>query len=432
MNPFFGQPRPFEVPPRVYARTIDADGLRYVLFDAVEAAWFDEVHADYAADLTPAVWRELIDRAPIYAIEVNSRNGTEQPALSFLENNRFPRWVEIDNIEPDPAGPGEIYNTIAGAPQRIRFKPKPMRSAARKAIKQATDISGHIQSDASIRARLPSAALDQVFVLDVGQGGANALVDDHGDVVAYVDLGAGVLADAGTWPTAMTGICLAHTPVVILTHWHYDHFEAANKYPNAKTMTWIAPLQTLGPGPQSAMASDVIANGTLVVWNGTGNLTTGAIELERCNGPSGNQNRTGIAVWINGPNAGDPILLPGDAGYSDIASLRGGGTARLITSLVVSHHGGNAPGRPPADPGLSVTRAALSFGKANSYTHPLAHSLTALRGAHWSIGPVPGTPIDDRRTEDRTGGLGHIRLAWPGSKTSTRSCHCACSIDPTQ
>jgi hypothetical protein len=180
-----------------------------------------------------------------------------------------------------------------------------MKSKTRKAIKQATNLRPYVKPDPTITASLPSAVIDQVFVLDVGQGGANALLSVDGKIVAYVDLGAGVLADTGTWPTAMTGICLVDDPIVILTHWHYDHFQAANVYPAAKHRTWIAPLQVLGPGPQSAMANDIITNGTLLVWGGSGSPKRGAIELERSTGPSGNLNRTGIAVWIAGPSKED-------------------------------------------------------------------------------------------------------------------------------
>jgi hypothetical protein len=99
MNPFFGKPSDSEfiAPNRVYARTIDADELRYVLFDAVDASWFDTQQREFGENLT----RELIDRGPIYAIEVNSRNETDAVALSCLETrSRFPRWVEIE-ITPD-------------------------------------------------------------------------------------------------------------------------------------------------------------------------------------------------------------------------------------------------------------------------------------------------------------------------------------------
>src|SRR5580693_2107998 len=51
-----------------------------------------------------------------------------------------------------------------------------------------------------------------------------------------------------TWPTAMTGFCFANSPPIVLSHWHYDHFSAANRFPIARTMSWIAPNQTLGPG----------------------------------------------------------------------------------------------------------------------------------------------------------------------------------------
>ena len=63
---------------------------------------------------------------------------------------------------------------------------------AEKALRKATDLSPYVREPSDIENALPSSTIDQVFVLDVGQGSANALVSG-GDVVAYADLGAGIL-----------------------------------------------------------------------------------------------------------------------------------------------------------------------------------------------------------------------------------------------
>jgi hypothetical protein len=180
------------------------------------------------------------------------------------------------------------------------------------------------------------------------------------------------------------------------------------------------------------MASSIVQNGNLLIWNGKGILKNGPIELERCTSSAGNFNRSGIAIWVNGPNDEDkPILLPGDAGYADIPSLKGS-AARSITSLAVSHHGGRAAGRAPSKPNLSIARAAMSFGHKNSYKHPLSPSIKKLQKAGWSIG-FPNATQDDRRTEDRgQNGLGTIDLRWQGSALGSYSCNCGCSIAPTQ
>jgi beta-lactamase superfamily II metal-dependent hydrolase len=442
MNPFFGRDiSEMPVPRRVYARMIDAEvdaQAQFVLFDAVEADWFDHELARAEGHLTPDRWRDLSQRAPVYAIEVNARRRPIPPDLkSRLDRGRpMPRWVEL-MLRPNPDGAAEVYTNVAGPSQRADLHLRPLAARLRQAVKAATDLGPYVQSDADIKRALPTADVNQVFVLDVGQGAANALVDRYGDVIAYVDLGGGVLADAGTWPAAMLGLCQIGAPTVILTHWHYDHFEAANIFPRAQNLWWIAPLQVLGPGPQSAMASALAANGRLLVWGGTGTVARGGIELERCYGLAGNQNRTGLAVWIDGPGAEDPILLPGDAGYKDIGSLKAG---RAVHSFAVAHHGGIAPGTPPTNSGNAHSRAAMSYGHSNSYGHPLGGAQTKLAAAGWTLGAFPvGTRIDERQTEDRPGGpgttgLGHIRLRWSGSDMSrpTRLCGCGCTIEPTQ
>lgn len=433
--------RPFEIPSRMYALIVDGEDGEFVLFDAVDARFFDSVYP-VNHDPAPGNWRSHVDRAPVYAVEINALDGRPD-AIAW--HKRYPRdilpdWSQIDLVA-DPKGEAEVYDNIAGPPMRARISVQPLSERLAKALEDATDLAPDIRSEADIEQALPTSAIDQVFVLDVGQGAANALVTSAGEVVGYVDLGAGVLRDAGTWPKSMRGICLCHRPKVILTHWHYDHFEAANIYPAAQQLTWIAPFQRLGPGPQSAMASSITgAGGTLMVWNGSGMLSAGQIVLERCTGPVGNQNRTGISVWVRGPVGRDPILLPGDAGYIDVPTLAAGqmmeGAGKAVEALAVAHHGGRSPGRPPAKSGGGIPRAALSYGHTNGYGHPLKSALTGLTASGWGIGH-PTAGLDERRTEDRPGGaggagLGHIRLNWAGGSGPAHSCACGCTLDPTQ
>ncbi|TIX35657.1 MAG: hypothetical protein E5V34_02415 [Mesorhizobium sp.] len=181
------------------------------------------------------------------------------------------------------------------------------------------------------------------------------------------------------------------------------------------------------------MASAIAATGTLMIWKGSGILQAGKIEIERCVGPSTNQNRSGIAAWVWGSTGSDPLLLPGDAGYGDIPTLSAG---KAIAGLAAAHHGGRAPGVAPTKPGVGTPRVALSYGHSNSYKHPLPNSLKGLTASHWNIGhPAPG--IDERRTEDRSGGvgghgLGHIRMNWTGNIGPVHMCRCGCTINPTQ
>lgn len=450
---FFGEPTgPFKPPMRVYARWIEGEEGDFALFDAVDAISFHLLYADVERPFR-APWREKVKEADVYAIEVNPAIYGDA-ALGWLEKHGpepMPGWLDI-TIELAPGGPAAIYNRITGEPRRVHIEVRHASEEMARILDEATDLTEFAVEDDVIRTALGSLAIDEVFVLDVGQGSANALLSSPGNVVAYVDLGGGVQNDAGTWPPAFTSLCLCHSPPVILTHWHYDHFDAANRFSAAQALTWIAPLQQLSTGPQFAMAAGIATQNKLLLWNAAPGtiLTSGSLRLERCDGPASDQNRTGIAVWVDGSTSASPMLLPGDAGYTDIKSLTQGIS---VTALAVAHHGGRAAGAPPSPSSPGGSRAAFSYGYKNSYFHPLSRTivassgtvsppLTALTAAGWSIG-YPLASVDERRTEDRRSsygapsspggsGLGHIRLSWPGSNHAPFKCNCGAPLDPTQ
>ena len=198
----------------------------------------------------------------------------------------------------------------------------------------------------------------------------------------------------------------------------------------------------LSAGAQSAMAKNIVANGTLMVWNSTGTLSRGSITIERCIGPVKGMNRDGIAVWVKGPNGEHPILLQADAGYCDMPTLSGG---QKITALTVSHHGGKTWGQPPG-PTATHPRVPFSFGHKNTHKHPRQSSFTDLTTAGWTVGNHPGAAVNDLRTEDRrnppstaikhdsqaSAGLGHIKLDWASGTSPAHGCTCGCTLDPTQ
>ncbi|MER8969197.1 hypothetical protein NKI25_26515 [Mesorhizobium sp. M0808] len=309
MHDFF-RPRDavFDIPSRAYALLIDGAGSEFVLFDAVNADYFDRTYAVSGPLPQPGSWRNHVDGAPIYAIEINASDAGGE-WLAKYPHDALPEWSQIELV-PDDKGEAAVYNSIAGPPRRARISVRPASNKLARMLALATDLAPDVRPEDEIELALPASPIEHIFALDVGQGSANALVAAAGKVVAYVDLGAGVLADVGTWPPSMRGICLLHDPPVILTHWHYDHFHAANIYPAAQGMTWIAALQTLGPGPQSAMASAIGTTGKLMVWSGGGILSAGKVDLERCVGPATNQNRSGMAVWVRGEPVSTRFCCP--------------------------------------------------------------------------------------------------------------------------
>jgi hypothetical protein len=75
-----------------------------------------------------------------------------------------------------------------------------------------------------------------VGVLNVGQGGCNAIYGADGHPFVYFGFGRSKGRDSR--PTAMRP-CLANSPTIILSHWDQDHFEMAASYPEAKHVPWI-------------------------------------------------------------------------------------------------------------------------------------------------------------------------------------------------
>lgn len=430
----------FQLPREVYAYLVDGedneggDGQNRVspLLDAVNARDF---RTALPVDAKPGWWRGQVGKARIYAIEIDREISPDTADwLRRAAKDMRERWVKIELVA-DPNGEAAVYGNIAGEPLRARLSINAVSSAISKSLANATDLGPLELAQNAIESAIPTTAIEAIYVLDVGQGSAAALVGPGGDVVAYVDVGAGTLKNAATLPKTMTTACIHPPPVVVLSHWHYDHFHFANLDTRLLTLGWIAPLQTLGPGPQSAMASAL--GKKLMVWSGTTpghhTLQRGQIELERCtNSSSTSQNRTGIAVWVHGPNNEAPISLPGDAGYGDMKS-----SPRTVSGLVVSHHGGTAAGTPFAKPLIAgrMPRLAFSYGYKNTYTHPLSRSLGNLSSA-----PTPGWLLgaggDDRHTAINNPQTkvapDHIVMDWSANTVLTRSCSCGCTLQPTQ
>lgn len=448
MNSFFVAERasiPF--PTRLYARPVEWIEDEYLLFDAVDADQFDYFRKEFEGRISSSAWFEYVEHARIYAVEVDVLSKPVAPSKGWLQENPtvdLPEWAEL-RLEGARSGENEadLFDNINGPPVIVSLRVGTVTKQIASALRKATDLTPYVAPTIDIKNALPSSLIDQVFVLDVGQGAANALISG-GDVVAYADLGAGVLKNSATWPTAFTGLCDKHKPTVILSHWHYDHFHGANKFMRggarpAHGLTWIAPFQTLGPSVQSAMARNIVASGRLMVWNGKGTLSNGNVTLERCIGPPKGMNRDGIAVWVNGPKGQDPIPLPADAGYNDIPKLAGGAK---LTAFTVSHHGGKTSGAPPSPP-PTHPRAAFSFGHGNTHKHPNPTSISGLARLGWAVSSPPATVVDERRTEDRRAsrggaaiaggaGLGHIKLDWASGLSPAHSCSCGCTLDPTQ
>ena len=102
----------FEFPRRAYALLIDAEDKEYALFDAVDAQSFDDVYSPVSSyypksgnprsylDHLPGSWRRHVERAPMYAIEINALEDNYPAAKAWHDRHprvSLPEWSEIDS-----------------------------------------------------------------------------------------------------------------------------------------------------------------------------------------------------------------------------------------------------------------------------------------------------------------------------------------------
>lgn len=151
-----------------------------------------------------------------------------------------------------------------------------------------------------------------VGVLDIGQGNANPIYDHNGAIVAYYDLGRPWGHMLSTSPLAghraapingQTQVipCLCARPLIILSHWDYDHFKLGLETEASHAMTWLAPEQDYSP--KGTLLVNAISHGCgrLMIWpNGGGNdhMRFDWGWVERCTGPADNINGSGLAAFV--------------------------------------------------------------------------------------------------------------------------------------
>jgi beta-lactamase superfamily II metal-dependent hydrolase len=212
----------------------------------------------------------------------------------------------------------------------------------------------------------------RVTALDVGQ--ASCVVFSEGSTpFGYFDVGAPMFFNQRSFPRPFS-----HEPAdegfVILSHWDFDHFALALRYPALKKLRWFAPNQPVGPN--TALFQKSLGSNLTFISN---DVDVGAMALRRCSGTSlRDRNSTGYALGVNLKGAG--ILLPGDADYQWVSPA----IANNVNRVVVPHHGA-AGSSPPQPRGGNNPTAVVSYGIPNTYRHPNENQIDAHRRAGWRI-----------------------------------------------
>lgn len=403
----------FEVPGE---GELEADANEPVQLECIDADWFEA--SDEPLDLM--LWR----------------SASSAQKLSVLEFKGFPTWLERQGapgsivwhlVEFQPAFPteadGYLYRNLFsdGAPVSVKWA-KPIHTSGSNLRRlEPRGYPFHWQwfhdfnyrptqgfydeyvawVDRTLKHRITqNKSCNGVAIYDVGQGSWHALLHSRTrQPLAYVDVGGGVLYNRRTFPKDFERP--PDVPLVVLSHWDWDHWSSAARYRSLLRSTWLTP-QVSGKPIQRRFAMDIVRNGDLFVlppgWNGT--MQLGCLHLEGCTGKTENDRGLAATVYSRTVN-GRACLLPGDAAYRYIPSVSSPAAA-AFDALCMSHHGGLLHSNHCPAPKLKAV-AANSSGPGNTYKHPLLKTLTTHKGNGWPL------PIQTGMAGSRPC---HVYLPW--------------------
>lgn len=297
-----------------------------------------------------------------------------------------------------------------------------------------------------------------VMVYDVGQGNANALVDERGRPRLFFDLGWPDSFNRKTRPLtppdffACERMCPGQIAPVILSHWDYDHwgYAVANTTyavgkgaarmsfkPEAMLRPWIVPKpprikngKGLGPTHMRFLATlqKKIAwpNTLRTVVFSAGIITRSDVKVLPTD-----RNNQALAWFVMGPGSNEAILLPGDLSFD---RLRWPRPSLRIAGLVASHHAGKVSGitTTPMLKAAIPTKLAVSVGAGNKHGHPITSIVTDYQLANWH----PVVPTSNRANCPYSGKPTGAILIQLTPSSGTPSFHCACitsgNLGPTQ
>ncbi|WP_428411618.1 hypothetical protein [Pararhizobium sp.] len=418
MNPFLQYPPPERAarfPIRLYGRfeeAIDAAGNRTeLLFGAIDANWFDTSGPQRDLVSAGGIRIDTIEKLPVYLLEVDVV-GQSGPQWSLDSKYQFSEddWLEL---HVNRSGGARLYPNLYGDPVNVTVTGvSPVSPAQRALLDLAHSLDEWTQSDEDVQTYLASLnfqAVAQCAVYDVGQGSAVGLSDSNNMPSAYFDFGGGTRRHTGTRPHSNPQFCLTKAPLIILSHWHDDHWSSGPLQVASLSLTWLAPHQHV-TGPHLTIISAIKkASGRLIVTHLKAFSLSNA-SFERATGKG--TNNSGFWAKIDPPLDGQhPMLFSADASYHDLSSM-----PSVVDGMAVTHHGADWKHKTkPPGCSASTNRAVFSFGSPNFYGHPTGRSRT--EHGHFSS-------FD---TVTRAGGAsgnvsGHVKLDWAGTPPGSAPC----------
>lgn len=361
-----------------------------VTLECVDASWF---HSMQFAE-NRRLWTDIYQSAPLSVLEL-----TNYRLPPFPENSQPGdiAWYEF-GYEPaasDSESDARIYTSLysGGAAVKISFhEPRAMGWQGEGPMGGSGWVSqvmaNHLDVDALLQICHKLARVDcsgGVAIYDVGQGACQAALDEYLHLPQlYVDFGGGVLSNTKTFPEEFTGFCFTRNPMIVLSHWDWDHWSSAYRHEKSLNVPWLAPPVPMKP-IQQAFAADLYVRGSLHIWDNTwpAEIVSGPVRIERCTGRTAND--SGLAVTLHrSARSTRNFLLPGDAAYAYIPSVAGGAA---FNSLCMTHHGGRLHSSVYPKPKRG-SASVLSAGPRNSYRHPLFQTVATHLKEGWKF-PTP-------------------------------------------
>jgi len=258
------------------------------------------------------------------------------------------------------------------------------------------------------------SSLPFVGVYAVGQASCTGVYDNCEDLISYLDFGAPLPWFRDSIPASSASPSVLSDPLIILSHWDYDHYAMSRRVPESYQMRWIVPQQTIGPVAAKELYArivfDISGGGRLYLWP-NGKYRQGILGLQwgfitRCTGRRNND--SGLATFacfeglqrqdcpsMRGPHCVQEakqmipqtpflgyvgacelrgivnesnilnseykaVLYPGDASLSSIPRIT---ETDALIGIVASHHGGEHQCKViPSPQRLKKCPVAFSYG----------------------------------------------------------------------
>lgn len=332
-------------------------------------------------------------------------------AISLLPHGKEPGpLAQVCPLEQAGYGVGEkftvggisVFGEVPEAPRSLSAAGDRRKQVAAELAEDGRSFRAESSSHESLRLlrELLQEVPEQLLILDVGHANFATVFSTAKLPICHFDVG---------WPIGFNRHTtngnpprIVSAPIVIMSHWDWDHLHGYHVWAELREKTWVAPVQDLGPGALKvarALQADgrlhSIAPGvpSLDAMCGKNPMHLGNCDSSHVKTKAKIRNNSGIFLGLK-LASGRLALLPGDADYRAVSwPFRADPDI-----LLVAHHGAAVDGK------IQKARAKgnpaiVSMGKGNVYRHPCEDTLRSHGNSGWTAeftSQRNGIPRDNR------------------------------------